>query len=68
MKLFKSIILLLLLFTIGACEKDREYSCKCTDDITNEIVSISVNETTKSIAEMDCNNLDAAEGVSCILD
>lgn len=68
MNLFKLLLLLLLLLTIGACEKDREYSCKCTDDVTNEIVSISVNETTKSIAEADCNNLDAEEGVSCVLD
>ncbi len=68
MKLFKLILLLLLLITISACEKDREYSCKCTDDITNEIVSISVNETNKTQAESDCNNSDAAEGVSCVLD
>lgn len=68
MKFFKSLILLLFLITFGACEKDREFTCKCTDDITNEIVSISVNETTKSIAEADCNNSDAEEGISCVLD
>lgn len=68
MKLFKLTLLLLVLITIGACEKDREYLCKCTDDITNEIVSISVNTTTKSLAESDCNISDAAEGISCVLD
>lgn len=66
MKYFKLISLSLFLVICIGCEK--EYTCTCMDDQTKEVVNVSMYELSKSDAESACNNADAVEGVSCVLD
>lgn len=66
MNLSKSSILLVIIVFFTACQK--EYTCTCKDDKTDEVTSVSVLELSKDNAESACNNADAEEGVSCILD
>ncbi|MEM1327158.1 MAG: hypothetical protein AAGI23_14445 [Bacteroidota bacterium] len=66
MKTIQFAILIGTVLTFYSCEK--QYTCTCRDDQSNEITNISTYELSRSDAESACENADAEEGVYCILD
>lgn len=66
MKSFKLLLLSLSMVIISACNK--EYTCTCIDDQTGEVVNVSIYELSKENAISACDNADAANGISCVLD
>ncbi|MEM9849732.1 MAG: hypothetical protein AAF847_17715 [Bacteroidota bacterium] len=66
MKTIQSLVLISIAFTFWACEK--QYTCTCRDDQTNEITNVSTYELSRANAESACENADAVEGVFYVLD
>jgi len=64
MKSLKFSILLAILTIFSACNK--EYTCTCTDDQTDEVTNISNYDLSQSNAESACSNAESP-GITCIL-